>query len=278
MGMKKNIDDAERLKVKTTTLRELYLKSGNKCAFPGCSHVLVDEKGIFQGQVCHIEAASKGGPRFNNTSTNEDRRDIKNLILLCKDHHTEIDTLIDEYTVEGLQAMKRNHEKKCKEALDRLLSQMQESSIYDYSQGNTPKYAKNAEKLNSLLSLGLNKEELDFELELLNGLLDRIKNLAPDTLELLAIMVNHSTEVNFTQIVDMNEVILATRNRKIFYTHYSVMEKYGVAYIVDEESSICKLQNINMENPWKHIKEFCEKAGIPLSSVFTSKDFSVFDE
>lgn len=43
------------------TLRELYLRSGNQCAFPGCTAGMIDSNGDFVGQICHIEAAEEKG-------------------------------------------------------------------------------------------------------------------------------------------------------------------------------------------------------------------------
>ena len=45
----------------TDTIRALFAKSGNECAFPGCHHKLINHKNKFIGQICHIEAANKGG-------------------------------------------------------------------------------------------------------------------------------------------------------------------------------------------------------------------------
>jgi hypothetical protein len=77
----------KRLTPKTEVLRELYLKSGNQCAFSGCPRVMIDSDGNFVGQICHIEAAEEGGERFNHKQTNEDRRAFNNLMLMCYEHH-----------------------------------------------------------------------------------------------------------------------------------------------------------------------------------------------
>jgi hypothetical protein len=39
------------------TLRELFLKSGNLCVFPGCTEFMMDANGISVGEICNIEAA-----------------------------------------------------------------------------------------------------------------------------------------------------------------------------------------------------------------------------
>lgn len=98
-----------RLSPKVETLRALFARSGNQCAFPGCTHPLVNADNLFIAQVCHIEAASRGGERFNLDSDDEYRRSYENLILLCYPHHIETDD-VDQYPVEKLKEMKLNHE------------------------------------------------------------------------------------------------------------------------------------------------------------------------
>src|SRR5690554_3112190 len=98
-----------RLSPKLETLRALFARSGNQCAFPGCTHPLVNGDNLFIAQVCHIEAASSGGERFNPDSDDEYRRSYENLILLCYPHHIETDD-VDRYPVEKLKEMKLNHE------------------------------------------------------------------------------------------------------------------------------------------------------------------------
>lgn len=91
------------------TLNALFAKSGNVCAFPGCTHELVTSRNIFVGQVCHIEAANPGGQRFNPNSTDEQRRSFENLLLLCYRHHKETDDF-GTFDVNALRAIKCQHE------------------------------------------------------------------------------------------------------------------------------------------------------------------------
>ncbi|HEY1378217.1 MAG TPA: hypothetical protein VGF55_15565 [Gemmataceae bacterium] len=93
------------------TLRELFLKSGNVCAFPGCTHLMMNKDGEFIGQVCHIEAAEEGGERFNENMTDEERATFPNLMLMCYEHHV-VTNDVDKYPVPRLQAMKAEHEAK----------------------------------------------------------------------------------------------------------------------------------------------------------------------
>lgn len=98
-----------RLSPSRETLNTLFAKSGNRCAFPGCTHELVSERNVFVGQICHIEAANPGGQRFNSSSTDERRRSFENLLLLCYKHHKETDDVV-RYSVDALSEMKGRHE------------------------------------------------------------------------------------------------------------------------------------------------------------------------
>ena len=63
-------------------------------------------------QICHIEAASSNGPRYNPNQTDDERRGFNNLILLCHKCHDMIDNNPNIYTVELLKKWKKNHQEK----------------------------------------------------------------------------------------------------------------------------------------------------------------------
>lgn len=104
-------EKAKRLNPLPETLRELFLKSGNCCAFPDCQRLMMNSDGIFIGQVCHIEGAEEGGERFNPDRTNEERRHFSNLMLMCYEHHTITNDVL-KYPVDVLRKMKADHEAK----------------------------------------------------------------------------------------------------------------------------------------------------------------------
>jgi hypothetical protein len=100
-----------------TTIRNLDTLSSNQCAAPGCTKPLIASDGeTIISKICHIEAASDDGPRFNPRMTDEDRRHFSNLILLCDEHHRIIDNKANEnkYPVELLKKWKEDHESKAK--------------------------------------------------------------------------------------------------------------------------------------------------------------------
>ncbi len=91
------------------TLKRLFALSGNQCAFPDCDRIMVNETNARDSNICHIEAKNKGGERYNQNMTDEERDDYPNLILLCVQHHDETNDE-QEYTVERLKKMRQSHE------------------------------------------------------------------------------------------------------------------------------------------------------------------------
>src|SRR5436853_1408560 len=93
----------------------LFLLSGGICAFPGCNKHLVessteDDGPVVLGEIAHIIADSRQGPRGHVALAKEDRNNHANLILLCGDHHKIIDSQPNAYSIPVLQQMKKDHE------------------------------------------------------------------------------------------------------------------------------------------------------------------------
>lgn len=93
------------------TLKRLFAKSHNQCAFPKCDLPIAEDSGTITGIVCHIKARSKGGPRYDAKQSEDDRHSFSNLVLMCARHSKIIDTAPKLYTVELLQEMKEIHER-----------------------------------------------------------------------------------------------------------------------------------------------------------------------
>ena len=105
---------------KPSTVRRLDILSGNECAHPNCKKKLIAEDGIsIISKICHIAAASKEGPRFDENMTDDERRGFDNLILLCDEHHVMIDNRENEseYPTTLLKKWKKDHEKKILELI-----------------------------------------------------------------------------------------------------------------------------------------------------------------
>lgn len=92
------------------TVKALFARSRNACAFPKCFSPLVEDSGTVTGEICHIKSAKLGGPRYDDTQSDTDRHAASNLVLLCSRHHKIIDSELGIYTVSVVAAMKRDHE------------------------------------------------------------------------------------------------------------------------------------------------------------------------
>ena len=90
---------------------KLHLASGNKCAFEGCDKILTTENDAGHiAIICHIAGQNASGARYEANMSDEERNGYDNLIVLCPNHHAEIDNNPLKYTVEYLKNMKREHE------------------------------------------------------------------------------------------------------------------------------------------------------------------------
>ena len=94
---------------------------GRFCAFPDCGKRLVEpgnafDPAAFLGQMAHIVAESRLGPRGDSPLSEKDRDHNTNLLLLCGDHHKTIDSQPLTYSVSVLRAIKSDHEDRIRNA------------------------------------------------------------------------------------------------------------------------------------------------------------------
>ena len=89
------------------TLMSLAHLSGGLCYWPGCPEpVLRDVGGQMHRivEIAHIRGAYPGGARYSRRMTDDQRRDLPNLMLFCDPHHNVVDAKDNEkiYTAEVL--------------------------------------------------------------------------------------------------------------------------------------------------------------------------------
>ena len=94
----------------------LWGMSAGRCAYPDCRKVLTKEgnerDGIATvGDIAHIYAHSPDGPRPHPDGLYENADGYDNLILLCPNHHREVDGQPNTYSVAVLQQWKADHER-----------------------------------------------------------------------------------------------------------------------------------------------------------------------
>jgi hypothetical protein len=100
----------------------LALRSGGVCAFPNCGKHLTYEatagNDTYVGEAAHIRGEKSGAARYDETMTDEQRDNVRNLIYLCTDHHTIIDKVEADWPCATLQKLKEDHEKQVRQAME----------------------------------------------------------------------------------------------------------------------------------------------------------------
>jgi len=156
----------KRLNPTEETLKYLYLKSGNICAFPKCNNSMYKNKSLI-GQVCHIEDALPGG-RYNPDKSNEQNREDANLLLMCYEHHVETND-IQKYSVDNLKDMKFNHEtyiaesnKEPKDSLDEFIKSINIQTEEKFNKASIDREHKQEEVITKLDAFDSELKRINF--------------------------------------------------------------------------------------------------------------------
>jgi hypothetical protein len=92
------------------TRKILWVRAGGRCSICRIQVVTeatpLDDPSVF-GEEAHIIARGKSGPRAGNISSSDS---YDNLILLCRQHHKQVDDQSRFYTADRLREIKRAHE------------------------------------------------------------------------------------------------------------------------------------------------------------------------
>ena len=261
----------KRLKPKPETLRELFLKSGNLCAFPNCTTLMMNEQGVFIGQVCHIKAAENGGPRFSPAMTNEQRRAPADLMLMCYAHHQVTD---DEkkFPVNKLRKMKREHERRFS-APDRAILER----LTDWTTADKPTQVKNLCRMNDVLQWRHSDEELSLSVAELNEYIERFRVVPIEVRRFVGAMAQRMHRMRDTSAVhdDLFGIgILISDVRDAFKIgdstirkRLSQLESYNLGDLDEINTDLGPqpmIRIINLESgwpTWMDIVAFCEANG-----------------
>ena len=121
-----------QMSVSYPTKLHLAMLSGDRCAMPECGrHLSSADNGVL-GVAAHIAGERGGGargrpsPRFDPDMTSEERNSVGNLLYLCPECHTRIDSPHGEreYPVLRLLEIKASHERTVVEAMDEALAEI----------------------------------------------------------------------------------------------------------------------------------------------------------
>lgn len=105
-----------------------------RCSFPGCNIITVgaghdnNSQVINLGEAAHINAASKNGPRYDNSMTLQQRISVDNGIWMCRHHARLIDSDYFNYSAQTLRQWKRIAECKTYDYLQTLKKELSTDS------------------------------------------------------------------------------------------------------------------------------------------------------
>jgi hypothetical protein len=93
-------------------VRSLIVLSQNRCGYTGCAEVLSDPSWKqVNAEIAHISGERPGAPRYDQSMTEAERTGLSNLLVLCPNHHSLVDSLLpEEHPTEKLKEMKQVHE------------------------------------------------------------------------------------------------------------------------------------------------------------------------
>lgn len=277
----------KRLTPRPETLRELFLKSGNLCAFPNCTALMMNADGVFIGQVCHIEAAEEGGERFNPAMTNEQRRAAANLMLMCYEHH-QVTNDEEKYTVSKLKKIKRDHERRFSSPDRAILERLQDWTTADQPQG-----VANLRRANDVLEWRHDDEELDKSVAELNEYIKILRRVPIEVRRFIGAIAQRMVRMGDTLAVRdemFGTSILISDVRSAFRLSDSAirqkltqLESYGLGDLDQINTDLgpqpaIRIRSLESGWPlWLDIVAFCDAADTPIETFTDDLDFSPLD-
>lgn len=122
-------------------INSLSKRSAFICSNPDCKCLTISPsdsdagKFLYIGKAAHITAASKGGPRFDESLTPEERRSINNAIFLCSNCADMIDKNKGlDFSVELLKTWKQAHESWVRSQLNKKKEDKQITKVISHQQ------------------------------------------------------------------------------------------------------------------------------------------------
>lgn len=283
--LKTRMEKPKRLPPTSKTLRELFLLSGNECAWRGCNAVLIDSEGTMIGDIAHIEAAMPGGKRFNPDMTNEQRRSPDNLMLLCASHHRKIDGKGSTHKPKDLWKIKAAHEKRFRAAEASILKRF-ETQFPDLTANVS---ATRPQTLAALLSSPdaaewLSEEETEMATSQIGDYADRLSNVPPEYRQFILAVIKRCATRDIWQDVSVSVPCDDLQGVLRFGSHklkrlVSGLEDHGMGSFGED---INNRWTVDLTDPsqyvgWADIHCFCEETDVDLEQFVIETQFGLLD-
>lgn len=106
--------------VRTKTI--LAMRSGDRCALPGCDRSLTRDAetgmALMVGEATHIAGRRPDSARHDPNMSDPERDHFDNLLYVCANCHKIVDQDVDTYSVERLRKIKAKHEATVQTGMD----------------------------------------------------------------------------------------------------------------------------------------------------------------
>jgi len=219
----------EKMGITDKTRKLIWGKSGNRCAM--CRHVLCvdatleDDESII-GDECHIVSKKINGPRYDPNYPDDKLDSYKNLILLCRIHHKQIDDQHTTYAKEILKKIKENHEKWVSKQLDKEPKISPEMRIKRVHQ-NIPKYLKRITSGKEIFNIVDSAETFQFdndelsseeEIKIIGEFLDIVKDwgdIGPELEHSSRVEINYRLTNLIKELDDAGFWVFGAREKQI---------------------------------------------------------------
>jgi hypothetical protein len=212
--------------------------------------------------------------------TNEERRTLANLFLMCGGDHTIVDKDFETWTVDRLRELKRTHEAVYTGAIDRL-----RSTVGDITEGVTWQPATNLKRVLGVENLP--PEDMEGNLSVVNGFAARLASVPLPARSVLALIVSRAEKVGsgWEEVTLPLPVLqqVADCPPQELNEHLTVLEHFELAYLDTSPYEGPVLVNAGNSTPgieWPLLAELKQVArgdATLVRRVLTDLDFSAFD-
>jgi len=282
------LDDHPRLAPTEATIKVLFALSGNRCAFPGCSHSLVNDSGQVISQVAHINGVRPNAARFDPNADPKELRQPENLLILCYEHHITTDD-VSIYAVERMREIKRVHEARFGGIVSGLRGTVEDATKATVVR--VPDSLAAYARVNDLHESADQAHLQSFRSELV-AFLEVATKLTPDIRTVLSVVIDRGDEdgesVFELTLPELEQVLAITPDA--LGGLLSVLTRYDLVQIYDDEeregyhSSVLWVATRPTKDergrptPFlSDMRHVARKLGTPIATLVVDLDWSSFD-
>lgn len=284
MAARKNGSEKNRLEPLPNVVRQLWVFSGNECAWEACEVRLVDPTGAWVGKIAHIVGAEPTSARHDPTWTRDELRDYSNLILLCGNHHDVIDHADsrDQFTVEDLRALKERHESRYRYGLARM-----EEAFLNVTKANVVRHCTALGRFRP----GDDEEERAGNVETVNEIAHHLATVTTAAREVLAFLVAREEPIDIWELARHNgeaepvrtgRIITELENRKLAWVDDDPFEDELPHRVHLWTGGLSGKSGTSVLNGWDDFWEmlrdyFAGRTDASVEDVIVGLDFSLLD-